>query len=85
MKSAFGMKLEQGSDKRYFTGNDETTGNWVSFAYWPDKQHWTASLSVGGFMVTESIGSASMEACYRSLRGRVKNLRNSLDRLVGGR
>ncbi|HTJ17870.1 MAG TPA: hypothetical protein VL494_13915 [Steroidobacteraceae bacterium] len=73
MKSAFGIKLtERGG---------ELLGPNVRF--WQATQGWCGSVYIDGFLVSETIGCASPQACYRSLRGRVKNLRNALTKALG--
>lgn len=70
MKSAFGIKLER--DKAGDFRGEKPTGESVSF--WREGQGWCGGLNCGGFVISETIGSSSPEACYRSLRGRAGNL-----------
>ncbi len=83
MKSAFGMKLKQGKSPNHFSGHELNRGM-VHFEKLSDG-FWVGTVRFGDCEVTESTGSASLAACYRSLRGQVKNLRNSIDRLLGDR
>lgn len=76
MKSAFGIKLEPA---RNLDNQPVLEGDGVAF--WKGEQGWCGSLHVADINITETIGSASPEACYRSLRGRVKNLMRGLERL----
>ncbi len=78
MKSAFGISLQQGTDKRYWTGSKD--GAEVSFRE-QKPGHWVGILRVDDVLFCETIGSASVAACYRSLRGRVRNVMRGLERL----
>lgn len=71
LKSAFGIPLRSGTDKRYLTGDDSSRAAFVSF--FKDDHGWTGRLQVGDVVIPESIGAASAQACYQSLRGRVLN------------
>lgn len=84
MNSAFGIKLKPTKtwDGRAAYSGELPTGESVSF-WLNEKNNWCGSLRCGGEIISETIGSASPEAAYRSLRGRVKNLRNALGRALG--
>lgn len=70
MKSAFGIKLTE-SEPGSLRGV-KPTGETVYF--WLTDEGWKGGLNCGGIVLHESIGSSSPEACYRSLRGRARNL-----------
>src|SRR3954471_2751607 len=66
VKSAFGIKLLRtvNLDGQPMLDGDGT------IVFWKDEQGWCGLLTVGGFRISETIGSSSAESCYRSLRGR---------------
>lgn len=76
MKSAFGMQLT-----RTVNLNGQPMLDGVDVVFWKDTQGWCGSLQVSAINFTETLGSASPEACYRSLRGRVRNLAIGLKKL----
>ncbi len=77
MKNAFGIKL----DRNQF-GNYDGANTHSSVSFWKqDDVGWCGRLRAGDIVITETIGSASLEACYRSLRGRAKNLARALAKL----
>ncbi|MGL4807471.1 MAG: hypothetical protein ACRC4O_01880 [Giesbergeria sp.] len=79
MKSAFGIKLTCLSAREFY--GTLPTGESVSF--WLVKgQGWMGKLWCGGEAVTSGIASSSPQACYRSMRGQVANLRNALTRAL---
>ncbi len=77
MKSAFGIKLQPGElDSMIGSGPNGFVTFWLN-----DRGQWCGSLQVAAVNITETIGSASPEACYRSLRGRARNLARGLEKL----
>jgi hypothetical protein len=76
MRSAFGIKLEptRNLDNQPMFDSDRVT-------FWKEDHGWCGVLRVGDFMIRETIGSASPSACYRSMRGRARNLARSLQKL----
>ncbi len=79
MKRAFGVDLKPAEDGDVLEGRD--LGIRVCFV--KEDKGWVGSVTYGGeLFVNELIGSASPEACYRSLRGRVKNLQIDTGKLL---
>lgn len=76
MKSAFGLALQPTVN---LDGQPMLDG--IDVVFWKDKHGWCGSLQVAAINITETIGSASPEACYRSLRGRARNLARGLEKL----
>lgn len=77
MKSAFGIKLTVARD----IYNQPVLNSDGAVMFWKDEQGWCGCLQVAGINISETIGSASPEACYRSLRGRARNLMRGLKKL----
>lgn len=75
MKSAFGIALDR--------GDSGLSGSvcYGEVCFWEEAQGWCCSLQVAGINISETMGAASPEACYRSLRGRAKNLMRGLAKL----
>lgn len=76
LRSAFGVKLERFNDGLY-EGDDVTT----SVVFERIAVGWVGSVRQGDVCISETLGSSSMQACYRSMRGRVKNLIITLRKL----
>ena len=83
VKSAFGIKLSSGTNHGGQSALSGGLPTGESIVFWKDTQGWCGSLHCGGEYVSETIGSASPEACYRSLRGRARGLRDALTKALG--
>lgn len=76
MKNAFGIALSPAVN---LENQPMLEGDGIAF--WKDEQGWCGALRVYDFSIRETMGSASPEACYRSLRGRARNLAIALGKL----
>lgn len=79
MNSAFGIPVcpESANADAPISGSS----NHGSVCFSKLEQGWCGWLYIRGITVSETIGSSSPEACYRSLRSRVRNLMRGLGRL----
>lgn len=80
MKSAFGIPVCPESAKPDAPISGGRDG--VSVCFVKREQGWCGELYLQGYSIRENIGAASVDACYRSLRGHARNLANSLLKLT---
>lgn len=80
MKSAFGIPIKPAGNDEALMGVAVGGGAIVSFWKEPDGL-WRGQLTVNDVRIGEDMGSASIEASYRSLRGRARNLMRGMERL----
>jgi hypothetical protein len=80
MRSAFGIPVcpESANPNAPISGGNAT----ASVCFVKRGQGWCGELYVNGFSISENIGSASPQACYRSLRGHARNLASSILKLT---